>query len=180
MTKTSKEPNGRKDSTPSPLSQVARVAPNMALDRLRFLAGSFSYSPGKIEELEIPIRSTVSCRLEPEERLVTAVVFFEFNASPPTPGIGDDHVSISAQFELRYTYPAEGDYEEEDLLVFGRINGVYNSWPYWREYAQSSTVRLGLPSLTMPLLTASQAAAMAEASLPAGQELQDKAEKSSE
>jgi preprotein translocase subunit SecB len=33
------------------------------------------------------------------------------------------------------------------------MNGIYNIWPYWREYVQTTTSRLGLPPLTLPVLT---------------------------
>jgi hypothetical protein len=33
-----------------------------------------------------------------------------------------------------------------------RINPISNAWPYWREFVQSMSTRMGFPALTVPLL----------------------------
>ena len=38
-------------------------------------------------------------------------------------------------------------------MAFGKINGIFNIWPYWREYVQSSISRIGLPPVAIPLMT---------------------------
>lgn len=37
------------------------------------------------------------------------------------------------------------------LKEFGTANGLYHVWPYWREYVQSTMVRLKLPAITIPM-----------------------------
>jgi hypothetical protein len=32
------------------------------------------------------------------------------------------------------------------------VNPIYHSWPYWREFVQSMSSRMGFPALTVPLL----------------------------
>ena len=32
------------------------------------------------------------------------------------------------------------------------INPISNAWPYWREFVQSMSTRMGFPALTVPLL----------------------------
>ena len=32
------------------------------------------------------------------------------------------------------------------------INPISNAWPYWREFVQSMSSRMGFPALTVPLL----------------------------
>lgn len=34
---------------------------------------------------------------------------------------------------------------DEDCHLFAELNGVYNAWPYLREFCQSSSLRMGLP-----------------------------------
>ena len=41
---------------------------------------------------------------------------------------------------------------EKELQNFCDINAVYNAWPYWREFVHSTMDRMGLPTMTMPLL----------------------------
>ena len=33
-----------------------------------------------------------------------------------------------------------------------KINPISNAWPYWREFVQSMSARMGFPALTVPLL----------------------------
>ena len=65
----------------------------------------------------------------------------------------DDQLLIEAEFVLIYAVDSFDGITEEGAFAFGRINGIHNVWPYWREYVQSTTVRLGLPALTLPPVT---------------------------
>ena len=35
---------------------------------------------------------------------------------------------------------------DEHLHAFSATNGVFNAWPYWREFVQNTTARMGLPT----------------------------------
>jgi len=65
----------------------------------------------------------------------------------------DDHelLRIEAQFALRYRVPSLAGLKKSNIEAFGELNGLYNAWPYWREFVQSTTVRMGLPPLTIPV-----------------------------
>ena len=54
-----------------------------------------------------------------------------------------------AVFELRYRLP-DGSFSDETLKQFAGTNAVFNAWPYWREFVQSSSLRTGLPAIVMP------------------------------
>ena len=36
--------------------------------------------------------------------------------------------------------------------IFLRLYPISNAWPYWREFVQSMSTRMGFPALTVPLL----------------------------
>ena len=50
----------------------------------------------------------------------------------------------------------EDDDSPETLLVYVdhlmTINPISHTWPYWREFVQSMSARMGFPALTVPLL----------------------------
>lgn len=50
----------------------------------------------------------------------------------------------------------DDDFDEDSLLTYaeylGTINPISNAWPYWREFVQSMSARMGFPALTVPLL----------------------------
>jgi hypothetical protein len=61
-------------------------------------------------------------------------------------------VEIEARFILEYELDDEADLTEDELRHFGYFNGTFNAWPYWREYAQEASARLGLaPRLIVPV-----------------------------
>lgn len=63
----------------------------------------------------------------------------------------EELLRIEAQFVLRYRVPSFDGLRKANIEAFGELNGLYNAWPYWREFVQSTTVRMGLPSLTVPV-----------------------------
>lgn len=60
-------------------------------------------------------------------------------------------VAISACLELGYRVPADFEVSKEELSEFGNVNAVFNAWPYWREFVQSSIGRMGLPPVVLPV-----------------------------
>lgn len=58
---------------------------------------------------------------------------------------------VNAVFELSYGIPATESFSQEELDAFGRVNAVFNAWPYWRELVQTSFARMSLPKLVVPL-----------------------------
>ena len=61
-------------------------------------------------------------------------------------------LNIRADFRLKYELKNGKAFSKKDLDKFAAVNGVYNAWPYWREFVQSTVARMGLPPLTVPVL----------------------------
>lgn len=78
-----------------------------------------------------------------------------------------DVLVVEADFLLDYSVDDQGlaiiASSEPMAAAFGKINGIFNTWPYWREYVQSSATRAGLPPLTIPLMTGASVLAYYEA-----------------
>lgn len=65
-------------------------------------------------------------------------------------------LSISASFRVVYSIePNLKQLTEDEIQKFGRFIATANAWPFWRELVQSTTCRMGLPPLLLPLLTPS-------------------------
>ena len=62
-------------------------------------------------------------------------------------------VQIVAEFILEYSFDKSTPITDEIATAFGRMNGVHNVWPYWREYVQSISMKVGLRPITLPLMT---------------------------
>lgn len=58
---------------------------------------------------------------------------------------------IAAIFLLQYRLASFEGLTKANFNAFGEMNGLYNAWPYWREFVQATTVRMGLPTITIPV-----------------------------
>ncbi len=64
-----------------------------------------------------------------------------------------DVLELGAEFELSYGLdsPPPLDHRDALLSAFAHINGTYNAWPYLREFVQSTTARMTLPPVVLPV-----------------------------
>jgi hypothetical protein len=63
---------------------------------------------------------------------------------------GDDPlVGLTALFILFYVYPGPKPPSPAELEEFAWEQGLRDAWPYWREFAQSTINRMGLPGMTI-------------------------------
>jgi len=58
---------------------------------------------------------------------------------------------IDASFLLAYKIEDFEGLTQSGFEQFANINGIYNAWPYWREFVQNTIIRMGLPSLSIPV-----------------------------
>jgi hypothetical protein len=89
------------------------------------------------------ITALVTCKLSGTKENETT------NEIPPD-GTG---LEIEAEFALRYRLTQQGVHDSNSVDAFAKMNGVYNAWPYWREFVQSTVARMGLPPLVVGVLT---------------------------
>jgi len=66
--------------------------------------------------------------------------------------VGAGAFLIEASFALAYAFKSLANISDEQIQEFGQRNELYNAWPYWREFVQTMTARMGLPALKIPLL----------------------------
>ncbi len=62
-----------------------------------------------------------------------------------------EFMNIESQFIAVYQVPSMDGLTKEHIDAFGEVNGPYNVWPYWREFVQNATSRMGLTPLTLPV-----------------------------
>lgn len=105
------------------------------------------------EEASKRIMQTIQVETHLDQKHSKLVVFPHFmllvkrhDASPE-----DIFVRIEARFAITYSIDPQEGLTQDNYDAFGERNGVYNAWPYWREFVQSTTVRMGLPPLTLPV-----------------------------
>lgn len=63
-------------------------------------------------------------------------------------------IAVEAQFTIKYSR-IKGRFDLKEIESAGNVVAALHCWPYWREFLQSMTARMGLPSVQIPLLNVS-------------------------
>lgn len=140
-------------SPPKEIDLAIAVSKQIEIDSIRMLSGSFSQNPksftgqAPVIEIEVSTRST----MDPAQKKILVLAIFGFTGrftddKDDTPGL-----KVSAEFQLYYSLNSEEGFGPSHYDAFARVNGVYNAWPYWREFVQSAIGRMGLPPLAIPV-----------------------------
>lgn len=66
----------------------------------------------------------------------------------------DKHLiaEVSASFTVDYLINAQEIPHEEKLSQWASSNALLHCWPYWREFCQSTLLRMNLPVIMMPMM----------------------------
>lgn len=97
-------------------------------------------------------RSEYQVHRSEDSQKLSVIVDFKFEAREAVSDEpGEVVADLSATFHLLYSLPLEFEADENCFEHFASVNGVYNAWPYWRELVQTSTGRIGLPGVVLPV-----------------------------
>ena len=103
------------------------------------------------EKLEFEINGNVKTQVDKKNGYVFVFPSFDLNVYKPGKSPEESEVSIKATFEIIYKAKELKSLTKKNFDAFGQTNGVYNAWPYWREFVQNTIARMGLPPLTIPV-----------------------------
>lgn len=93
----------------------------------------------------------VDFRVDPDRNLIIVLPRFAFRARDDEDATGEQALSIECQFSLTYAAPSVSELPRLNIKAFAHTNGIFNAWPYWREFAQNMGARMGLPPLVIPV-----------------------------
>jgi preprotein translocase subunit SecB len=99
---------------------------------------------------ELSLSVNVRTELKGDEHLIQVFPRFTLTGRDGPDG-AEEVLRVEAMFVAVYRILNMDGIRRENIDAFGQINGIYNVWPYWREFVQSMTVRMGLPPLTVPV-----------------------------
>src|SRR3954471_22213240 len=58
---------------------------------------------------------------------------------------------LKVEFELKYKVPSDFRASKAEVSNFAKVNAIYNAWPYFREYVHTTTQRMNLAPLILPV-----------------------------
>ena len=133
--------------------RLLRETNKLSLQNIRLMEGTCKLGRLKKEQLPSLADQTVSFNFSVNEKRTVVVAVAEFrlvSSYEDMPSI-DPAIMVSAKFALRYSITKQ--ISDENLKgCLENISSVC-AWPYWREFVQSSTIRMGLPAFPIPLLS---------------------------
>lgn len=106
----------------------------------------------KGQPLHLQFSVDVKTQVEEARSLVMVRPLLSLIAKYDETSDGEEAFRVEALFSLQYKINSAKGLSSTNYDAFGKTNGLYNAWPFWREYVQAMTARLGLPALTIPVL----------------------------
>lgn len=113
--------------------------------------------PGKENEAR-PINDFILCKFlvaafndeSPNKPVmkIEATFLTSFTLDRDDPDVKDYYMSSDFDYEKNLFPPSFGDH----LIYLCTVIPITTAWPYWREFVQSMSARMGFPALTVPLL----------------------------
>ncbi len=137
------------------LKALAKISSNCSLVSL-FMSScnverTIEASTFKKLRAEVEVNSSF---LKIEGELFSAKAILTIRGFPPE-SEKDPAVKISVEYVLNYKLENAAEFGENELANFCNINVLYNAWPFFREFVLSSTNRMSVPPLVLPLLSVS-------------------------
>ena len=134
-----------------------KISENVQIKDVAIIESSFKQTPNvHIGNKSVEIDNTANVELDTDNNVIFVIVNFDLKAF--VENISEPVVLIHASFLLCYDFKDKFEnHPDEAFKAFAEMNGVYNAWPYWREFVQNATVRMGLPALTIPVFRISEA-----------------------
>lgn len=139
---------------PTNMSFAAAVSRSVELQWIRLKRATLSIDTDDVDSLPAELRFDTTVRhahkFSPEAGQIEIMVEYRLDVLNENAGSVREAL-VEAEFQLRYSVPVGSSFKSNELRWFAELNGTLNSWPYWREMAQTVLGRAGLGSLTLPL-----------------------------
>jgi hypothetical protein len=144
---------------PNPMELAAPISARVTIQGIMLVESNLRRTPdtlGTRSKLRVNIKvANVSYRIETESGKLIVLPTFELSAEREIDSEDPPFLSIRASFALEYTVESINDFGDENIRAFAETNGIFNAWPYWREYVQSTSARMGFPVMTIPVFRVS-------------------------
>jgi len=112
-------------------------------------------------ELEVQIKSSPSPEYQTllDENKRKGIMLFGFDAGvrlvDSSLNEKDDgflQLEILATYEIEYQLIKPSEFSEDAMSHFLNLNVPHHVWPYWREFIQSMSSRIGIPEIIIPFM----------------------------
>jgi hypothetical protein len=134
--------------------EFAALVAEVKIENVRQVEGTFTVELAA--PVDAPHELTINHAYRFVRRVQTLLVYIRFlcdvtpEQQPEAETKTEPSMNFRAVFELQYLIPEGTECSEETLGRFAANNGVFNAWPYCREFIQQASVRAGVPPIVIP------------------------------
>lgn len=147
------------------MGMAIRVAREAVLQEIYLVDAKISRAPLILYPEELSLEHKCSTEVlshDKEKKLSSILCNFRvaaFGSAAPAKLIMQIEAAFCTSFFHKFIPNESPDNDLSDLIdhfdywnYCFTINPISNAWPYWREFVQSISTRMGFPALTVPLL----------------------------
>ena len=127
------------------------VSDRVELKDVRLISSKCSQTPeATIGKKTYNINYSSKCQTDKKNGYIIVIPEFHFEAFSESKN-QKSAILIDASFVLVYKINTFQGLTKIGFKQFANLNGIYNAWPYWREFVQNTIVRMGLTPLSIPV-----------------------------
>ncbi|MBN2377350.1 MAG: hypothetical protein JXD22_13185 [Sedimentisphaerales bacterium] len=147
-----KQSKKKKKTEENPFELALPVSDKVEIFEVRLIECECKQTPLADQGKQVlDYKYSVKAELDKERSQILLLPEFKMTAKPEKSAADKLSLSIQAKFLLAYTIDSTAIFTKKNIDAFGQINGIYNAWPYWREFVQATIARMGLPKLVIPV-----------------------------
>jgi preprotein translocase subunit SecB len=127
------------------------VSERVELKDIRLISSKFSQTPeAMIGKKTYNINYSTKVQTDKKNDYLIVIPEFLFEAFGENK-TKEPVIVINASFVLTYKINDFQGLTQKGFEQFANLNGIYNAWPYWREFVQNIIARMGLSPLSIPV-----------------------------
>jgi preprotein translocase subunit SecB len=132
-------------------SLATAVSDVVTVKDIRLINSSCLQTPQALgNKHSLEINYDVEADFDKKQKSVLIFPSFELKGFAEGSKKDEPSVNIQATFLLSYALDKVSGIKKRNVDAFAKTNGIYNAWPYWREFVQNTIARMGLPPLVIP------------------------------
>jgi preprotein translocase subunit SecB len=131
---------------------AAPVSDQVSIRDVRLISSGCSQTPNAGRgKHSLEINCEVKTQADKKKDYILVFPTFKLEGIPLEGNKKKPDLIIEATFVILYKVESLVGLKQSNFEAFGQSNGVYNAWPYWREFVQNTVARMSLPPLTIPV-----------------------------
>jgi len=131
---------------------AAPVSEKVSIRDVRLISSKCSQTPNAGRgKHSLKINCEIKTKVDKKKGYIIVFPSFKLEGFPLERKQKKPDLVIEATFAIRYEAERLEGLKRGNFEAFAQANGVYNAWPYLREFVQNTVARMNLPPMIIPV-----------------------------